>query len=81
LSPWTQPFSYAVLRIREAIAAGHAAGDLGMTCYARNHLVTDLLMMGAPLALVEEEAERGLQLTRRINFRDIELLIGGQYGL
>ncbi|PMZ06263.1 hypothetical protein C1Y06_30820, partial [Pseudomonas sp. FW306-02-H06C] len=25
LSPWTQPFSYAVLRIREAIAAGHAA--------------------------------------------------------
>jgi predicted ATPase/signal transduction histidine kinase len=81
LSPWTQPFSYAVLRIREAIAAGHAAGDLGMTCYARNHLVTDLLMMGAPLSLVEEEAERGLQLTRRINFRDIELLIGGQYGL
>lgn len=81
LSPWTQPFSCAILRIREAIAAGYAAGDLGMTCYARNHLVSDLLMMGAPLSLVDEEAERGLDLTRRIAFRDIELLIGAQQGL
>lgn len=81
ISAWTQPFSYAVARVRDAIAAGYAAGDLGMTCYARNHLVSDLLVMGAPLSYVEEEAERGLQLTRRINFRDIELLIDAQRGL
>jgi signal transduction histidine kinase len=81
ISPWTRPFSFAVARIREAIAAGHAANDLGMTCYARNHLVSDLIQMGGPIAAIEEEIEYGLELTKKINFRDIELLISGQKGL
>lgn len=81
LSPWTQSFDYALARVHDAIAAGDAAGDLAMTCYARNHLVSDLLQMGRPLVQVEAEAEKGLQLTRRVNFRDIEILITAQRSL
>ncbi|MDQ0839286.1 trifunctional serine/threonine-protein kinase/ATP-binding protein/sensor histidine kinase [Sphingomonas faeni] len=78
LSPWTQPLDYALATARDAIAAGSAAGDLGMTCYARNHLVSDLILSGERLAVVEDEADRGLALTRRIDFRDIEILIAAQ---
>jgi predicted ATPase/signal transduction histidine kinase len=78
LSPWIKPLSYALARVRDAIAAGDAAGDLGMTCYARNHLVSDLILSGEQLSLIEDEADRGLELTRRIDFRDIELLISAQ---
>ncbi len=81
VAPWTRTFGYAIEGVHAAIVAGHAAGDLAMTCYARNHLVSDLLQMGRPLAEVEAEADRGLGLTRRIHFRDIELLISAQRGL
>jgi len=81
LSPWTHSFEHALARVHHAIDAGHAAGDVAMTCFARNHLVSDLLQMGRPLIQVEAEAERGLELTRRVNFRDIEILIGAQLSL
>ncbi len=78
LSPWTQPFEFALAQVHEAIVAADAAGDLAMKCYARNHLVSDLLQMGRPLSQAEAEAEKGLQLTRRVAFRDIELLLAAQ---
>jgi len=81
LSPWTRSFDDALARVHNAIDAGHAAGDLAMTCFARNHLVSDLLQMGRPLIQVEAEADLGLELTRRINFRDIEILISAQRDL
>jgi predicted ATPase/signal transduction histidine kinase len=81
LSPWTRSFEYALAQVHNAIEGGHAAGDLAMTCFARNHLVSDLLQMGRPLIQVEEEADKGLELTRRISFRDIELLIASQQAL
>jgi len=81
LSPWTRSFEYALAQVHNAIEGGHAAGDLAMTCFARNHLVSDLLQMGRPLIQVEEEADKGLELTRRISFRDIELLIASQQSL
>lgn len=78
LSPWTQPFSYALERVHDAIAAAKAAGDLAMSCYARNHLVSDLIQMGRPLAAVEQEANQGIEFARRLGFRDIEILIQAQ---
>lgn len=78
LSPWTRSFDFALARVHEAIAGGDAAGDLAMTCFARNHLVSDLIQMGRPLAQVEAEAAKGLELTRRIQFQDIEMIILAQ---
>ncbi len=80
LSPWIKPFGYALERVYDAIAAAKAAGDLAMSCYARNHLVSDLIQMGRPLADVEKDARRGIAFARRFGFRDIEILIEAQHG-
>ncbi|ATC32003.1 hypothetical protein CA606_06335 [Caulobacter vibrioides] len=79
LSPWTQPFRYALERVHDAIAAAKAAGDLAMSCYARNHLVSDLIQMGRPLDAVEKDARQGVEFARRLGFRDIEILIQAQH--
>lgn len=78
LSPWTEPPQACLGWINRAIRSGNASGDLGMTCYARNHFVSDLLFAGAPLDQVEAEAQSGLALTRMIAFSDIEQLIAAQ---
>lgn len=79
LAPWTRPFGYALERVYDAIAAAKAAGDLAMSCYARNHLVSDLIQMGRPLSTVEKDAQQGVEFARRLGFRDIEILIQAQH--
>jgi signal transduction histidine kinase/predicted ATPase len=78
LSPWVEPISACLGWVDAAIKAGQASGDLGMTCYARNHLISDLLHVGAPLDDVEREADKALHLTRQIAFTDIEQLVSAQ---
>ncbi len=81
ISPWTQPMSYSLQRIHDAIRIGHAAGDVGMTCYARNHLVSDLIIMGHHLAGIAKEAIGAITLTRQLNYKDIEYLVTSQLNL
>ena len=81
LSPWVEPIAACLGWVDAAIRAGQASGDLGMTCYARNHLISDLLQVGAPLDEVEREADAALHLTRQIAFTDIEQLIAAQRAL
>ncbi|GAA0749359.1 GHKL domain-containing protein [Sphingomonas sp. ABOLD] len=81
LAPWVQPFSTALDYARAAVHAGRSTGDAAMTCYARNHVVSDLLQMGRPLSEARAEAEEGIKLTRRYGFRDIEILLDSQLRL
>jgi len=78
VSPWTRPLSFALGHAQTAGRLGRASGDIGMACYACNHIASDLLAMGEPLQLVEEEIERGLALTRLIEYRDIQLILYAQ---
>ncbi len=78
---WTKPLGFSLARAREAAAVGQAAGDLGMACYARNHIASDLLMLGEPLPATRAEIEEGLIWTRQINYRDIELILDAQLRL
>lgn len=75
---WTQPLETALDYVQQASIRGSQSGDVGMACYACNHIVSDMLAMGAPLALVDEAAEYGIGLTRSIGYVDIELLIEAQ---
>lgn len=77
-SGWTQPLSLGLDLVRQAARIGDATGDLAISCYARNHIVSDLLAMGQPLPDVVEEARHGLSVARRVGFRDIERLIEAQ---
>ncbi|MDK1491883.1 AAA family ATPase [Sinorhizobium sp. 7-81] len=81
ISAWTQPMSYSLDRVRDAIRIGHAAGDVGMTCYARNHLVSDLIIIGEDLSLVAAEAADAIKLTRALGYQDIEHLLTAQLNL
>ncbi len=78
VSPWTRPLDYALAKARDAAAAGHAAGDIGMTCYARNHIASDLIALGEPLAHIAAELEDGIAITQRIRYEDIEHILRAQ---
>ncbi|MWL91364.1 AAA family ATPase [Cupriavidus sp. SW-Y-13] len=78
MSPWTQPLSSALARIREAGAAARAVGDVPMQCYAFNHLISDLTAMGEHLGYVQDEIRLGLELTRRVQYKDVELILTAQ---
>jgi predicted ATPase/signal transduction histidine kinase len=79
VSPWTRPLSYALGHAQHAVARGLASGDLGMASYACNHIVSDLLVMGEQLRLVEDELARGLELMRVIQYEDIHLILDAQH--
>lgn len=76
--PWTRPLSEALDYARQAARIGRDSGDVGMACYAWNHIVSDLLAMAEPLPLVEEAIESGLAMTRQVQYRDIELILSSQ---
>ena len=75
---WTQPLAVALDYVQQASTRGSLSGELGMACYACNHIVSDMLVMGTVLPLVEEAAQYGIALTRSVGYVDIELLIESQ---
>jgi predicted ATPase/signal transduction histidine kinase len=81
ITPWTRPLQDALATAREAAKAGHAADDLGMTCYARNHIVSDLIAMGTHLTILKDEVEQGIALIREVNYQDIETILQSQSDL
>jgi predicted ATPase/signal transduction histidine kinase len=78
VSPWTKPMAYARQRAFEAFECGRAGGDLGMSCYACNHIGSDLLVMGEPLQGVLNELEQGLAWVRQFHYIDIERILLAQ---
>jgi predicted ATPase/signal transduction histidine kinase len=81
VSPWTRSMPYALERVREALDAAHAAGDVGWMCYARNHLVSDLIAMGEEIPNIRREAEESIAVTRRFGYTDIEHILAAQLRL
>lgn len=72
---WTQPLSYALECARAAFESAGPSGDLTMSCYACNHIVSDLLILGAPLEQVDKEIDLGLSFARRVRFKDVEAIL------
>lgn len=78
LTLWTQPVAKAIGYVRMALQAGTETGDLTISCYSGNHLVTDLILQGAPLDQVWQESERALAFASKARFRDVVDAIVGQ---
>lgn len=68
ISPWTRHTREGLDLLRRAIDAGHEAGDLTYSSYARNCLITRLLAQGEPLTEVQREAESALEFARSVKF-------------
>ncbi|QTL06008.1 AAA family ATPase [Aquabacter sp. L1I39] len=81
VSPWTLPLRTALSHAREGARVGQAAGDLGMVCYARNHIASDMLVIGTRLDRVRAELVDSIALTRDIGYGDIERILVAQCGL
>ncbi|WP_426409993.1 trifunctional serine/threonine-protein kinase/ATP-binding protein/sensor histidine kinase [Bradyrhizobium ganzhouense] len=78
VSPWTESLRFALQKARLALAAGAAAGDIAMMCYATNHIASDLIALGEPLTAIEAELEDGLARVRKLDYRDIEAILQAQ---
>ncbi|WP_043837978.1 ATP-binding sensor histidine kinase [Muricoccus aerilatus] len=79
VSAWSRPFDFALGCARAALAESRDSGDSAMACYACNHIVSDLIVMGVPLIRVEEEIARGLAFARQVHFADVEAILGVQH--
>jgi PAS domain S-box-containing protein len=65
---WTQDLSIGRTFLRRAFDAAVRAGDLSYAAYSCIDLITNLLGAGDPLHDVEREAEKGLEIVRRVRF-------------
>ncbi len=81
VSVWLKPLSYALSRAKEAFEHGKNSGDISMACYATNHIVSDLLAMGAPLSVVSNEANRGIAMARSVGFEEVVRILRVQLAL
>ncbi|WP_208948511.1 trifunctional serine/threonine-protein kinase/ATP-binding protein/sensor histidine kinase [Segnochrobactrum spirostomi] len=81
VSAWTVPMRTALGYARDGARVGQAAGDLGMACYARNHIASDMLVVGDHLDRIRTELVSSIAMTRDVGYRDIELILTAQINL
>jgi PAS domain S-box-containing protein len=66
--PWSKHVKTGRELVRRAFDAANRIGDLTFAAYSCNHLNTNLLAAGDPLADVQREAETGLEFATNIPF-------------
>lgn len=80
VSVWTKPMRTALDHAREGTRVGQAAGDLGMTCYALNHIGSDLIIIGERLDRLRLELAESLSKVAEIGYTDILAILTAQLG-
>jgi PAS domain S-box-containing protein len=66
--PWIGPLREGIDVLRRAFAAALDTGDPVNACYARNYGLAILLISGAPLTQVQQEAEDALRFSQGTGF-------------
>lgn len=66
--PWTRHLPTSIERTRIAMEVGIAAGDLVYASATAKVLVSNLLISGADLSVVQHQAEQSLALSRKAGF-------------
>jgi PAS domain S-box-containing protein len=79
--PWTRHVKTGRDLVRRAFDAAYRVGDLTFAAYSRNHLITNFLAAGDPLAEVQREAEDGLEFARKVRFGLVSDQLTTQLGL
>jgi len=81
VNPWTQHVRFGPELVRRALNVANEVGDLTFAAYSSCNLISALLAAGAPLAEVQQEAERRLEFARQMHFGLIVDTITGQLRL
>jgi PAS domain S-box-containing protein len=79
--PWSKHVKTGRELVRRAFDAANRIGDLTFAAYSCNHLNTNLLATGDPLAEVQREAETGLEFASNIPFGIVIDVISTQLAL
>lgn len=81
VSVWTQPLPFALECAEAAYRTSVEQGSPTFACYANNHIVSDLLVLGAPIERMLRHIDAGLKLAGGLEFQDAQtiLLIQARY--
>src|ERR1700754_269698 len=66
--PWARHVLEGRDLVRRAFATADRTGDIAFAGYSCNHLITNFLAAGDPLAEVEREAESGFEYAQKVRF-------------
>lgn len=75
VSPWTQPIPYALECAEAAYRLSLAQGTPSFACYANNHVVSDLIVLGAPIERMLRQIDIGLEMARNLEFEDAQTIL------
>lgn len=78
VTPWIAPLATGRSPLLRANQLARASGDLTFVLYTSNHLITLGLAEGRPLATLQDEAERGRELARKVRFGMVADFFSGQ---
>jgi predicted ATPase/signal transduction histidine kinase len=75
--PWSAHVRTSIPWTRRTFVAAQQTGDIPFACYSRRALVTQLLLLGAPLEQIEEEVDGCLAFVKNAQFGMVaDTLIG-----
>lgn len=69
VSVWIRPLEFSLDCAEKALKASRSEGNPSMASHANNQIISNLLIMGAPLERIEQQIDVGLLLCRQHNFR------------
>lgn len=72
VSVWSQSLPYALDCAEQAYRASLSRGALSFACYASNHIVSDLLVLGAPIERMLQQIDTGLTIAHNLEFLDAQ---------
>jgi len=70
ISAWARPLPFALGCAEQALRVALERDTPVMGCYANNHIVSDLLVMGAPIERTLRQIDTGLALAQNLEFID-----------
>jgi predicted ATPase/signal transduction histidine kinase len=78
VSVWTRPLPFALECAESAYRESIAQGSPSFACYANNHIVSNLLVLGAPIERMLRQIDIGLALARNLEFIDAQTILYAQ---
>lgn len=78
VSVWTRPLPFALECAESAYRESIAQGLPSFACYANNHIVSNLLVLGAPIERMLRQIDSGLVIARNLEFVDAQMILFAQ---
>lgn len=78
VSVWSKPLPFALECAESAYRASLAQSSPSFACYANNHIVSDLLVLGAPIERMLRQIDVGLVMARNLEFTDAQSILHAQ---